>query len=102
MIAQLTISIHATENEETVYDEIYPITFVHGHHEEVTKVPPLIHNNATNSPRLENVINSPITLSLFDNPLRQGLQPFYVITNFLIDEVLKTSIPKSNFKTKFF
>ena len=40
-------------------------------------------------------LKSTISLSLFDDSLRQGLQPFYVISNFLIDDVLKTSIPQS-------
>ena len=35
-----------------------------------------------------------ISAQFYDDPLRQGLQPFYVISNFIIDEVIKPSIPK--------
>lgn len=41
------------------------------------------------------VHSSPLSLHLFDDSLRQGLQPFYIITNFLIDDVFKPTIPES-------
>lgn len=81
-------SIHNTDSEYQEYD-VADFT---------TKPPHSTSSHSTPShPKSGDIehLKSTISLSLFDDPLRQGLQPFYVISNFLIDDVLKTSIPKS-------
>ena len=76
-------STHTTDSEYQEYDAT----------DSTTKPP----HSTTSHPKSGDIehLKSAISLSLFDDPLRQGLQPFYVISNFLIDDVLKTSIPKS-------
>ncbi len=76
-------STHNTDSEYQEYDV-----------PDVTTKPP---HSTTPHPKSGDIehLKSTISLSLFDDPLRQGLQPFYVISNFIIDDVLKTSIPKS-------
>jgi hypothetical protein len=83
--------IYCSENDEASTDS-YDFEPVHtsGKHEEVTTVKSELASHLVN-----NHSKSPIQSSFNDDHLRQGLQPFYVISNFLIDDVLKTSLPLS-------
>ena len=90
--------IYCSENGEASMDN-YDYISVHtsGKHEEVTTVKSELAPHPVN-----NHSKSPIQSSFNDDHLRQGLQPFYVISNFLIDDVLKTSLPLSKFAFIFF
>ena len=70
---------------------------VNAHDKSDHAIPNKILNNVTHVlNKNEEIIKPKATISLefFDDPLRQGLQPFYVISNYIIDEVIKPNIPK--------